>query len=264
VLGGLRDATLARALGRLEAVRHDFTRVESFVAFAGFPRSGHTLIGSLLTAHPDAVVAHELDALRYVQHWTDRDALYGLIARQDRKFAAAGSVWTGYNYSVPGQWQGRYRTLRVIGDKKGGTTARRLADQPELLDRLRATVPVPIRFVIVTRDPNDNIARMATRDGTSLDQAIDGYFHRAAAVARLTRLADCFCLTHEDFTAEPAASLTELAGWLGLDADPGWATACAALVRPASSARDDVTWDLDALRRVRRMTAENDLLAGYT
>ena len=34
--------------------------------FIGYPRSGHSLIGSLLDVHPNAIVAHELDALKFV------------------------------------------------------------------------------------------------------------------------------------------------------------------------------------------------------
>ena len=43
-----------------------YGRVNSFVQFLSFPRSGHSLIGSLLDAHPNAIVSHELDAMGLV------------------------------------------------------------------------------------------------------------------------------------------------------------------------------------------------------
>ena len=33
--------------------------VEKFVLFVGYPRSGHSLIASVMDAHPDIVIAHE-------------------------------------------------------------------------------------------------------------------------------------------------------------------------------------------------------------
>ncbi len=40
-----------------------FADLERFWSFIGYPRSGHSLIGSLINAHPDVVVCHELDTL---------------------------------------------------------------------------------------------------------------------------------------------------------------------------------------------------------
>ena len=47
-------------------LRHDFDDVRGFVIFVGQPRTGHSLVGALLDAHPNALIAHELDALKYV------------------------------------------------------------------------------------------------------------------------------------------------------------------------------------------------------
>ena len=33
--------------------------VEKYVFFAGYPRSGHSMIGSVMDAHPNMVIAHE-------------------------------------------------------------------------------------------------------------------------------------------------------------------------------------------------------------
>jgi len=44
-----------------------FDKVRTYVMFVGYPRSGHSLIGSLLDAHPNVVIAHEMDALQFVQ-----------------------------------------------------------------------------------------------------------------------------------------------------------------------------------------------------
>src|SRR5687767_7508658 len=52
-------------------------RVSSYVFFVGYPRSGHSLVGSLLDAHPDMAIAHEMDALRFVRGYS-RNQLFHL------------------------------------------------------------------------------------------------------------------------------------------------------------------------------------------
>src|SRR6185503_2841686 len=47
--------------------KRSFRDLDTFCTFIGYPRSGHTLIGSLLYAHPNAIIADELDALRFLQ-----------------------------------------------------------------------------------------------------------------------------------------------------------------------------------------------------
>ena len=99
-----------------------------------------------------------------------------------------GYQWTGYDYSVPGQYQGRFERIRVIGDKKAGRSTCRLASRPRLLDDVRRDAVVPIRVVHILRNPFDNIATMVRRqnqkfDGTDdLHSAIEGYRQFTRAV----------------------------------------------------------------------------------
>lgn len=77
---------------------------------------------------------------------------------------------------MPHQWQGRYRSLCVIGDKQGGGTALRLRARPYLLDRLRRTVEVPVKLVHIVRNPYDNISTIARKHHMPLTDSIDFYF----------------------------------------------------------------------------------------
>ena len=44
-----------------------FETIQLYCMFVGYPRSGHSLVGAMFDAHPDIVIAHELDALRYLK-----------------------------------------------------------------------------------------------------------------------------------------------------------------------------------------------------
>jgi hypothetical protein len=116
---------IERGLARWMRWRHhdSFRQIESFCLFVGYPRSGHSLVGALLDAHPDAVLAHELIAHQHVLNGCSRDALYGRILARSFWFHWRGHRGV-YSYRVPAGWQGRWRQLRLIGDKRGGPEPR--------------------------------------------------------------------------------------------------------------------------------------------
>ena len=208
---------LATDIGRAVidgGLRHrTFADVERFCLFVGFPRSGTTLVGTLLNAHPDVVIAQELDALRYVRFGVRaRPALFDDPAPR-WEFAATGFQWTGYDYTVPGQYQGRYQQLQVIGDKRAGMTTNRLRDRPELIDVLRRTVRVPLRVIHVVRSPFDTTATMARRRQCDLSFAISHYARLAVTVDQVrNELApgELLDFRYEELTANPQEQLRQL------------------------------------------------------
>lgn len=247
--------------------RAAFADFAAYTMFLGYPRSGHTLIGSLLNAHPDVVIAHELNALRYVQWGFDRDRILALLLRRDRDFGRLGRCWSGYDYSVPGLWQGRWRELKVLGDKRGGATTRLLHRRPWLLDKLRERIRLPLRVFHHVRNPFDNIARMAAVSGATLDYAIERYFRNVdwacETMARLDR-SELMHVYHERIVAEPRETLARLLAHLGVEADPGYLETCAGhvLANPRRS-RDRFEWPDTTVEDVHRRIDRYPHLAGY-
>ena len=93
-----------------------------FCFFIGYGRSGHSLIGSLLDAHPKIVISHEQHILSYLKIGFSQYQLYWLMIRNSKNFKKKGRRWGKYSYHIPGSWQGRFKDIKVIGDKKGGAT----------------------------------------------------------------------------------------------------------------------------------------------
>lgn len=254
-----------------DVLRHGdrFDRVETFCFFVGYPRSAHSLVGQLLNAHPDAVISHELHTLRYLRPGFTREQIYSLILRRDRWFATErGREWTGYDYTIPSQWQGRWRDLKVIGDKKGGGTTRWLWESPKLLDELVDRVEDPVRAIHVVRNPYDNIASIARRaEGPDdLSQAVDNYFRFVETVERVRdRLGDRVIDVHlPELLAEPHDRLAEIVEALGLEASDDYLDACAEVMFDEPRAtRDEVDWSDDLLDEVRDRLDRTGFLAGY-
>lgn len=238
-----------------------------FALFVGFQRSGHTLCGSLLDAHRHAMIGHELNALRFVENGFDFDALCAMIRKNVEETAAAGREQTGYQYAVPGQWQGRAEPCLVVGDKKGGATSRLLATNPEWALRLRDLVPLPLHVVIHVRNPFDNIATIVKRRRVELDEAIGFYatMCRGVDAARALWPGAAFHRVRlPELSHDPAGELTRLARFFGLEPFPDWLDACSELVwNQPTRTRGTVDWPTAARNRVENLIEEHPDLAGF-
>jgi Sulfotransferase family len=242
--------------------------IERVCFFIGYGRSGHTAIGSVLNAHPEMVISHELNLFRYVEEGFSRRQLFALMLLRDQQFAARGRIWTGYDYTVPNQSQGCFTRLRVIGDKKGGRSAQIIDSQPELVDRLRRTVRMPLRVIQVVRNPFDNLVTQSVRVNLTLPEAIEWYDERSRGVLRARSLFDAsevIDVQHEEFVRDPKGTLTRLCGFLGVEACESYLDDCASIVNPGNSRRrDSVTWTKDERHRVQEIIDQYTFLSGYT
>jgi Sulfotransferase family len=246
----------------------DLSELERFCFFVGYARSGHTLVATLLDAHSEMVIAHELDVARFVRHGFRRSQLVSLILQRDQQFGEIGRTWSGYQYEVPGQHQGSFKRLRVIGDKRARASALQIAARPRLLERIRQVVKVPITVVHVTRNPFDNIATEARRHKMSLSKATEWYEQicRAVSVVRpMLDASELVDLRYEDFATNTAPALTGLCRALGVGHDPAYLEACAGIVWPSTKrTRDAAEWSDDDRRGVERVIETYDVLGSYT
>ena len=246
--------------------RPRFEDLRCYVMFIGQPRSGTSLLGSLLNAHRNMCIAQELDALKYLRRGYDRWQIFWLLLQRDRQFAANGRSWTGYNYLVPNQWQGRAQKLQVIGDKKAGASTERLREDPALLERLRKTIGLPVRMIHLIRDPFNVISTMHLRKHLSLEQSAERFFRRAETNWQLIQsLEGAVCsLRLEDLIAQPNRYLRELCEFLGVDAPDDYIGDCASILfaRPRQS-KTLAAWPRQLLAEVSRELRKYPFLSGY-
>ena len=248
--------------------RETFEDVRSYCMFVGYPRSGHSLLGSIIDAHPHAICSHELDALRLVEAGFSRRQIYSLILKNSADFARHGRAWRfGYKYEIPGQWNGRFDKLFLIGDKKGGASSARFAENPHLLPQLRTLIGSRIKFLHVIRNPFDNIGSMVQR-GMNLSIAVEEYFRRADAVVTLCRQIDqrdFFNISHEELVANPSGVIRGVCAFLELEPFPDYIEACCNVVHEQPHrARTQVEWNQHFLRVVRERNNANPFLRHYT
>ncbi|MGH6883656.1 sulfotransferase family protein [Hypericibacter sp.] len=240
--------------------------VRTLCLFIGYQRSGHSLVGSLLDAHPQMAIAHELDALFYLKRgFHPREILY-LMLEVSRMHGELGRRWGEYTYRVPGQWQGRHTQLAVIGDKKGGMTTLRIARNPALLKQVMTRFGKRKRFIHVLRNPYDNIAAMV-QHGQSLKAAVGEYFkllRTNRAIIKRVGADAVATVHHEDLVADPRGELSRLCEFLGVTAPPDYLEACASIVFAAPrQPRHKIPWHPETLGILERRIATKPMIERY-
>lgn len=247
--------------------------VKTFCLFIGHNKSGTSMLGALLDAHPAVILADEVDALKYVDAGFSRSQIFHLLVRASRRERLKGRVTArrlqAYSWLVPGQWQGRYRRLQVVGDSTSGTSTRRFGRDAELLSRLETTMDgVNVKVILVIRNPFDPISFIMIRGRRSFENAIDHYFSNCEIVATLRRRIDganLLPVRYEEFIRRPRAQLTAVCHFLGIDPTDDYLDACAGILQPTpEQGRHLVPWDEPWIGMVENRIRQFDFLQGYS
>ena len=246
--------------------------------FIGWSRSGTTLVGSLLDAHPEILIGQELDAAARVLAGDGREELLCGVVERERAFARDGRRWNGYAYDVHDIAREDLSGIRVIGDKKAAGTVEALMQDGAALDRLAATAGLPLRLLAVVRHPLDAIASLSAHldtdlppwhrpDGDALEVALDWYLRLCNVVAEVAASgAHEVDFVHLELLAEdPEGVLPPLLNRLGVSPPPdGYLDRAADLLTPPRRARDDVAWSEPQLARVGAAIDEHAFLRAYS
>ncbi|HEX5690403.1 MAG TPA: sulfotransferase, partial [Roseiflexaceae bacterium] len=250
-----------------------FREVQAFCFFVGHNKSGTSMTGALLDAHPDVILSDEEDALQYVPAGFSREQIFHLLLKGSRREAMKGRVTarrlTPYSFEVPGQWQGRYHTLRVIGDSTSGSSTRRLARDPALLEQLQRTMgDTRVKLIQVIRNPYDPISVMMVRGKRSFENACEHYFASCQSLVALRNRLDSaqlLALKYEDFIAEPEMHLTTVCRYLGIAAHEDYINACASILhKEPDRRRTMVPWNDRWIAIVQQQIERYDFLQGYS
>ena len=241
-----------------EAYAEDLKSLSGYCIFIGYPRSGHSLIASALDAHSEMVVAHELHVLKFLDAGFDRNQITFLLLENSRLFAKFGRIWNSYNYAIPDQWQGKFQSLKIVGDKRGGGTSWWISESPDMLERMVTEFTPGVKFIHVIRNPFDSLATIKLRQRNQSDpvEAFRFFFRLCdtnSAIGSQLPAGQVLDIYHEDFVSDPKGQLKRLCSFLGIMASPEYLESCASIVfeKPHRS-RHDATWTDGAIKIVEK------------
>jgi hypothetical protein len=231
LVGGWRDRSIFHSLRRC-------------AVFLGHPRGGGSLVGALLNAHPQTCLAADAGLFQYLRQGYRRSQLLWLVYRKDRAAGRRLRLDGDYRFAVPGQWQGCFESLRVIGDVKTGNATEWLARHPECLEELEGELGVPLRIIQLVRDPFQVVlSQHRAYPHIPIQRFVEDYFRRCEVMDRVARERPEAVLVArlEELLSSPTRVLASLCAHLGLDADAAYLDACQLVVHELTSARTSVT-----------------------
>jgi hypothetical protein len=197
-----------------------------------------------------------------------------MIIKRSEEFAEQGNKKGGYSYIVPNQWQGRFRKLLVIGNKKGAGSATKFGIDTTLFNKLQKLINVDIKFIHVIRNPYDNVSSICKRFSNrkrkepDIRNIINKYFLRCEYIMNLKKQIDTSMLLdirHESIIANPKESITKICNFLGLEALEDYVKDCASIIyaKPHKS-RYELEWTDDLIDIVKNRMTEFSFLQGYS
>ncbi|MCB0190939.1 MAG: sulfotransferase [Anaerolineae bacterium] len=250
-----------------------FKDVKTFCMFIGHVKSGSTLIGSLLDAHPNVILADEADALKYVSSGFSRDQLFHILLKASHREALKGRVTArrlnAYSLSVPDQWQGRYNKLQVIGDSKAGPSTRIISRDPQLIQRLNTVMSgIDVKLIQVIRNPYDPISLMMIRGRRSFENAVKHYFAYCETLADIRAKmneSSLLPVRYEEFIRQPEENFLKVCDFLGIEATAEYVSACLGILYSSpEQSRHLVPWSPQWIEVVKHKIDQFDFLGGYS
>ena len=278
--------------------------MEKFLFFTGYPRSGHSIIGSFLDAHPNIVLSYAYFLFRKLLGMDgninaliqNKTSFFNTIYRKSHHYSLVSmKAKKGYSLDVPGLWGGKFDgQLKVIGDKSALPTTKGYSESSpayfkKRYDFLQRSLGIPLVGIHVVRNPFDMIStallydnlgmswksedkgkwssRNQYRNDVKLQAKIDFFFDKAKSVKEMVPYCKMKVLDvhSEDVVKDPKKELKRICEFLEVDCSEEYLQKCEdKCFREVSRTRDKVFWPLHLRKKVEENIAIFPFFRGYT
>ena len=259
----------------------DINSVETFLIFIGWAKSCHSILGSMLDAHPNVILAHEYNLFPKIGRPSlNRKRLYQELYKnsytsvRSNGWRDSGKYSKGYSLEIDGSWQGRFTELKVIGDKSGGRAVKEYNRDSKkfkkLYQQLASSVKVPIKVLQVVRNPLDMIATKVLYMGSSskytkvnatiehkyrnfelINKVAIDFLNFTKAIMRMipdVGLSPPLEVHCEDLISHPSKTISDICQFLDLECSPDYLQMCVdKTFKNVSESRHLVDWDPNTL-----------------
>ena len=289
----------AAALGFKPFSQSTAEGVEKFVLFVGYQRSGHSLIGSVMDAHPNILISGGLFLLQLCASkgvgesvFENKTRLFNTIYRNSYLLSKCGSRSgtnnsKGYSLKVNEQWQGKFSQLRMVGDKSGGSTSLQLQHGKGVTcwKQLTDSIGIPIIAIHVVRNPYDMIAtnslyRLSKVKATRASDLVYGklrpglsmlteeaqrVFKQANSVENFSKNSPVVEIHIEDYIKDPKTAILKICNGLGLPCPEDYVQECYnKAYRSVSRSRDLIEWEPEVIDSIQENMKKLHFFHGYT
>ncbi len=275
-----------------------FDHIRVMVLTIGFPRSGSSLLGYLLTAHPDMVIADEPTVSYEPMQYTgvlkdinqkkrpDKDILYKADIRKmfdyilsvdytrrqrsSRRDETDVVILRGKRYKryihVPNQYQGSFRSLEVIGIKHSRQNVEVLS-KGKILENLKGKLQkmgITLKFIFTVRNPYDMIAT-AVRTNADDRKKIINFCKDNVKILKQVDAEEVFIAKHEDMVENPKQQLTKLCDFLQVSISSSYLEDCVSqVVKEPYRSRFELDWTENQKTELSALIRKYDFFSGYS
>ena len=248
-----------------------------------------------MDAHPDIVIAHEYflfsqcaSQLRVgASIYENKTQLFNKLYKNSYLSSKCGwrsdsNTSKGYNLDVGTQWQGKFRQLRVIGDKSGGKTSQVMKSHTgnKCLEQMTDGLNLQIIAAHVVRNPYDMIAtgilyqhtkasdHLHRRVKPGLDVLMahtNMVFSEALAVEVVSKKVTVVEIHIEDYIKDPRSCVLKICSALEVPCPQDYVEECyQKAYRNVSRSRDLIEWEPGILHRIQERMKNFSFFHGYT
>jgi LPS sulfotransferase NodH len=245
---------------------NSYEQLKCFVLIIGNARSGSTLLGSIIDAHPEAAIANETEASCNFWRGLDRQKILDEIYQSSKNAQQSGRLSEGYNYSINKKLRSQADSS-VMGDKTWNPATLLLHGDYALLTKLEDVLGVPVKIIHSIRNPFDVIATMHMRSGAPVaDRALWYFMHcqAAQAINEHCHSGNFLDLHHETLLSSPDATISAICDFIGLDnATYPLEASKELLFNEAKKTRHNIGWNQDAVDNITSHIPKYPFLQQY-
>lgn len=241
-----------------------FPNLRQFVVIIGNARSGTSLLGSIIDAHPNAMVANETSASRLFWNSLSAKEIFEEIHANAEINRKNGRHCGGYSYSIT-QEPKNLNDIHVAGDKIWNPAMLLLHGDYRLLHHLETILETNVSILHAIRNPFDTVATMHARSGAPVLDRIAWYFNHCEAASAIRQKARCLDVYHEDVIASPEQEIVKILTFLGLLPNPAFVAECKTLLfKKPKLTRYNIAWTPDELEAMNANIRDYDFLHRYS
>ena len=255
----LRCFPLAREKRGVADYQNNDCDLNSFCLIIGNSRSGSTILGSIVDAHPNAIVANETMASQAFWRGMSKSDILGEIVENSSANYRSGRQSEDYQYQIGSSPESK-SSVSVYGDKIWNPATLLLHGDYDLISRLESKLSARVVLIASIRNPFDTIATMHRRSQAPIKDRIRWFFMHCEALAAIeekTPQSNFFISHHEHLIDSPDEEILRICRALMLSVDNQHVDNVKRLLyrRPSKSGMA-IDWDLkevdEILERMRR------------
>lgn len=163
----------------------DFSSLKAFLLIIGNARSGSTVLGSIINAHPNALIANETQLSGNLWNSATRESVLQTIASQAIQPNPGKILPSGYKFQFCKDSPKTDQVL-LIGEKAWNPATLFLHGKYSLLTDLSTQMQLPLLILHAVRNPFDTISTMHIRSGAPIHDRIRWFFMHCEAVQAIS------------------------------------------------------------------------------